>query len=65
MSKMIRCSECKQFAELPIQTKTFYYCGLKPTCGTDMMKLWDKVPKAHPRWCPLWREEKKNAEQGK
>ena len=58
---MIRCSECKHFTEKPIQTKVFYYCGKKFN-DIGCSKIWNKPPKAHPRWCPLWKESK-NAER--
>ena len=53
---MIRCSECKHFDKMPIKTKVFYYCIKKYDFN---FKLWDKIPKTHPRWCPIYQEGKK------
>ena len=62
---MIRCSECQNFKKFSFPNKTFYYCYLEKKrkgCGNmEVCRLFDRVPKAHPRWCPLWKE-KKNAE---
>jgi len=61
---MIRCSECKHFDKMPIKTKVFYYC-MKHTDGSicnGVQMLWQKVPRTHPRWCPIYRGEK-NAEK--
>ena len=57
---MIRCSECKQFDKLEIKHKSFYYCAIMHTNGFDF-KLWQKVPKEHPRWCPIYKGEKQSA----
>ena len=53
---MIRCSECDGLCCRHIQSKAFYHCEARPE------KLWLKEPKTHPRWCPKYKEGKKNDE---
>ena len=58
---MIRCIECEHFKPMIIQHKMFYRC-IADTNGSicnGVTQLWDKIPRTHPRWCPLWVEEKK------
>jgi len=61
---MIRCSECTKLDKIPLSTKTLYYCfqqRMEKENGIWGCKLWERVPRTHPRWCPLWKESK-NAE---
>lgn len=53
---MIRCGECDGLCCRQIKSKTFYHCEARPD------RLWDKIPKTHPRWCPKWKGVKKNDE---
>lgn len=51
---MIRCSECKYLEERHFKHKTFLICTL-----SKILRIWTKVPKTHPHWCPKWKEENK------
>ena len=55
---MIRCSECTKLEEIPLTHKTLYYCFLQrmeAKHGIWECKLWERIPKTHPRWCPKWK----------
>ena len=66
---MIRCSECKDFEKMLYADrktdKILYYCYQQVKESGTLMgcKIFDKVPKAHPRWCPLYKEQKNGYEK--
>ena len=60
---MIRCCECEHCWPLRVQHREFYFCEALGMCDGAYKKLWNKVPKGHPRWCPKRKEEKENAKK--
>ena len=59
---MIRCSECERFHKVGLRNvftgneKIFWEC--RSYCG----RLWSRIPKTHPRWCPKYKEVKRHDE---
>ena len=59
---MIRCSECDQLQKFGMRNvftgreKVFYECKAYHYCW----RLMSKIPKTHPRWCPRYKEVKRD-----
>ena len=62
---MIRCSECQYFSPWLIGNKTFYRCNKNKdgSICNGVMQLWNKVPKAHPHWCPIYKGVKNDKQR--
>ena len=59
---MIRCSECKNFTKVLIKNKLFFRCDKRLNEFGDPL-LWQTIPKMHPHWCPLYKEQKNGYEK--